>query len=182
MRPTLAYVLVGLLLACIPAGADFEDVTTDSGLESVDPGPMTIWASYGPGVAWGEYDQDGDLDVFLTARFDHLGQETAELLGYQQISEIPEGHSDQEALLATSTGRSHLMNNQGDGTFVDVSDEAGVGSSNVTELGATWVDFDGDGDVDLYLSNYGRADLLNPYGSGENNPVSYTHLPLPTKA
>ena len=171
MRPTLAYVFVGLLLACIPAGADFEDVTTDSGLESVDPGPMTIWASYGPGVAWGDYDQDGDLDVFLTARFDHLGQETAELLGYQQISEIPEGHSDQDALLATSTGRSHLMNNQGDGTFVDVSDEAGVGSSNVTTLGATWVDFDGDGDVDLYLSNYGRADLINPYGSGENNQM-----------
>ena len=171
MRPTLAYVLVGLLLACIPAGADFEDATTDSGLDSVDSGPMTIWASYGPGVAWGDYDQDGDLDVFLTARFDHLGQETAELLGYQQISEIPEGHSDQEALLTTSTGRSHLMNNQGDGTFVDVSDEAGVGSSNVTTLGATWVDFDGDGDVDLYLSNYGRADLINPYGSGENNQM-----------
>ena len=63
------------------------------------------------------------------------------------------------------------MNNQGDGTFVDVSDEVGVGSSNVTTLGATWVDFDGDGDVDLYLSNYGRADLINPYGSGENNQM-----------
>lgn len=171
MRPTLACVLVGLLLACIPAGADFEDVTTGSGLDSVDSGPLTIWSSYGPGVAWGDYDQDGDLDVFLTARFDHLGQETAELLGYQQLSDIPQNHSDQEAVLSTSTGQSHLMQNQGDGTFIDVSDEAGVGSSDVTTLGATWVDFDGDGDVDLYLSNYGRANLINPENSGADNQM-----------
>ena len=171
MRPLLACLMVGLLLACMPASADFEDVTVNSGLESVDSGPMTIWASYGPGVAWGDYDQDGDLDVFLTARFDHLGQETAELLGYQKISDIPENHSDQDALLATSIGQSHLMQNQGDGTFVDVSDEVGVGSPNVTTLGATWVDFDGDGDVDLYLSNYGRANLNSPEGSGEPNQM-----------
>ena len=171
MRPLLACLMAGLLLACMPASADFEDATANSGLESVDSGPMTIWASYGPGVAWGDYDEDGDLDVFLTARFDHLGQETAELLGYQKISDIPVNHSDQDALLATSTGQSHLMQNQGDGTFVDVSDEVGVGSQDVTTLGATWVDFDGDGDVDLYLSNYGRADLINPEGSGELNQM-----------
>ncbi|MDG1525982.1 MAG: CRTAC1 family protein [Candidatus Thalassarchaeaceae archaeon] len=171
MRPLIAGLMIGLLLVCIPASADFEDVTVGSNLDSVDSGPLTVWASYGPGVAWGDYDQDGDLDVFLTARFDHLGQETAEQLGYQQISQIPANHSDEDALLATSTGQSHLMQNQGDGTFIDVSDEVGVGSQNVTTLGATWVDFDGDGDVDLYLSNYGRANLLNPIGSGETNQM-----------
>ena len=171
MRPVFACLMAGLLLACMPASAGFEDSTTDSGLDLIDSGPLTIWASYGPGVAWGDYDQDGDLDVFLTARFDHLGQETSELLGYQQISEIPLNHSDQDALIATSTGKSHLMQNQGDGTFVDVSAVVGVGSQDVTTLGATWVDFDGDGDVDLYISNYGRADLINPDGSGEANQM-----------
>ena len=97
-----------------------------SGLDSIDSGPLTIWASYGPGVAWGDYDQDGDLDVFLTARFDHLGLETAELLGYQKVSDIPQNHSDQNALMETATGQSHLMQNQGDGNFVDFCYEVGV--------------------------------------------------------
>ncbi|MEE2748130.1 MAG: CRTAC1 family protein [Candidatus Thermoplasmatota archaeon] len=171
MRPVLACLLAGLLLASVPASAGFEEESDTSGLSSVDTGPLTTWAAYGPGVAWGDYDQDGDLDVFLTARFDHLGQETAELLGYDQIADIPENHSDIEVLLNASTGQSHLMRNEGDGTFVDVSEIAGVGSSGVTTLGATWVDFDGDGDVDLYLSNYGRADLENPEGSGEANQM-----------
>ena len=149
MRSALPFLLVGLLLASVPAGADFEEVTVGSGLESIDSGPLMNWAAYGPGVAWGDYDQDGDLDVFVTARFDHLGQETAELLNYTHISEIPENHSDQDILMAASSGQSHLMRNEGAGTFVDVSEEAGIGESGVTTIGATWVDFDGDGDVDF---------------------------------
>jgi len=171
MRSVLALLLAGLLLASVPASADFEEVTAGSGLESIDSGPLTNWAAYGPGVAWGDYDQDGDLDVFLTARFDHLGQETAELLNYTHLSEIPENHSDQNALLTASTGQSHLLRNEGGGVFVDVSTEAGIGEAGVTTLGATWVDFDGDGDVDLYLSNYGHADLVNPEGTGTSNQM-----------
>ena len=70
MRPTLALLLTGRRLASLPASADFEEGTAGSGLETVDSGPLTNWAAYGPGVAWGDYDQDGDLDVFLTARFE----------------------------------------------------------------------------------------------------------------
>ena len=81
MRPAMACILAGLLMASVPASAGFEQVD-DSNLESIDSGPLTYWAAYGPGVAWGDYDLDGDLDVFLTARFDHLGQETAQSLGY----------------------------------------------------------------------------------------------------
>ena len=171
MRPTLPLLMVGLLLVSVPANAGFDEITNGSGLELVDSGPLTNWAAYGPGVAWGDYDGDGDLDVFLTARFDHLGQETAEVLGYLHLSEIPANHSDQDALSTNSTGQSHLMRNEGDGTFVDVSEQAGVGASGVTTIGATWVDYDGDGDVDLYLSNYGHADLENPEGTGSANQM-----------
>ena len=171
MRPTLPLLMVGLLLVSVPANAGFDEITDGSGLELVDSGPLTNWAAYGPGVAWGDYDDDGDLDVFLTARFDHLGQETAEVLGYLHLSEIPANHSDQDALSTNSTGQSHLMRNEGDGTFVDVSEQAGVGASGVTTIGATWVDYDGDGDVDLYLSNYGHADLENPEGTGSANQM-----------
>ena len=170
MRPALVYLLVALLLSCGPASAGFEPVS-NSGFEEIDSGPLTNWASYGPGVAWGDYDQDGDLDVFLTARFDHLGQETAIALGFPSMGDIPENHSAHERLIENSTGQSHLLRNEGGGQFVDVSEEAGVGFPNVTTLGATWVDFDGDGDVNLSLSNYGRADLDNPEFTGEPNQM-----------
>ena len=170
MRPTPVYLLVALLLSCGPASAGFE-LVPDSGFEEVDSGPLTNWASYGPGVAWGDYDQDGDLDVFLTARFDHLGQESAIALGFSSMADIPENHSAHQRLVENSTGQSHLLRNEGGGQFVDVSEEAGVGFPDVTTLGATWVDFDGDGDVDLYLSNYGRADMDHPEFTGEPNQM-----------
>ena len=170
MRPALVSLLVALLLSCGPVSAGFEPVTT-SGLEEIDSGPLTNWASYGPGVAWGDYDQDGDLDVFLTARFDHLGQETAISLGFANMGQIPANHSAHQQLSENSTGQSHLLRNDGNGHFVDVSNETGVGSPGVTTLGATWVDFDGDGDVDLYLSNYGRADMDYPESTGEPNQM-----------
>ena len=170
MRPAPVYLLVVLLLSCGPASAGFE-LVPESGFEEIDSGPLTNWASYGPGVAWGDYDQDGDLDVFLTARFDHLGQETAIALGFSSMGDIPENHSAHERLIENSTGQSHLLRNDGGGQFVDVSEEAGVGFPDVTTLGATWVDFDGDGDVDLYLSNYGRANMENPEFTGEPNQM-----------
>ena len=64
MRPALACILAGLLMASVPASAGFEQVG-DSNLELIDSGPLTYWAAYGPGVAWGDYDQDGDLDVLI---------------------------------------------------------------------------------------------------------------------
>lgn len=170
MRPAPVYLLVVLLLSCGPASAGFE-LVPESGFEEIDSGPLTNWASYGPGVAWGDYDQDGDLDVFLTARFDHLGQETAIALGFSSMGDIPENHPAHERLIENSTGQSHLLRNDGGGQFVDVSEEAGVGFPDVTTLGATWVDFDGDGDVDLYLSNYGRANMENPEFTGEPNQM-----------
>ncbi|MBN17852.1 MAG: hypothetical protein CMB37_06835 [Euryarchaeota archaeon] len=170
MRTSLALVLVGLLVVAVPATASFE-LVEQSGLEDIDSGPLTNWAAYGPGVAWGDYDSDGDMDVFITARFDHHGQETAEKLGYEKIADIPLNHTDYSTIISTSKGQSHLLQNQGDGTFIDVSVETGLGSDNVTTIGATWVDFDGDGDVDIYLSNYGRGDVDSPEGTGENNQM-----------
>ena len=73
MRPALVYLLVALLLSCGLASAGFEPVP-NSGFEEIDSGPLTNWASYGPGVAWGDYDQDGDLDVFLPLGLTTLGK------------------------------------------------------------------------------------------------------------
>jgi len=54
---------------------------------------------------------------------------------------------------------SQLFRNRGDGTFEDVTRRAGVGRAAFTK-GATWGDYDNDGDPDLYVSNYGEENFF----------------------
>ena len=70
------------------------------------------------GVATGDYDNDGDQDLYVTA----LGPDT-------------------------------LYRNNGDGTFIDVTAEAGVGDDRWSTA-ATFIDYDRDGDLDLFVVNY----------------------------
>jgi hypothetical protein len=134
-------------------------------LYNLSPGPLSNWASYGPGTAWGDYDGDGDLDLYVTARFDQLGMET------EDSFEDGTNQSVIDAAIAENrSGQTFLMRNDG-GQFVDVSVAAGVKLENSTAIGASWADYDGDGDVDLYISNFGAADFsyTAENSAGEDN-------------
>ena len=50
--------------------------------------------------------------------------------------------------------RSSLLKNNGDGTFSDVTDQAGVANTGLCSVAATWFDYDRDGRVDLYVGAY----------------------------
>jgi len=52
-----------------------------------------------------------------------------------------------------------LYQNNGDGTFTDVASTASVGDTDAA-FGTAWADYDGDGDLDLYVTNYGGANVL----------------------
>ena len=91
----------------------FEDITAGSGLD------VSI---YGMAAAVGDYDNDGNVDVFISA-----------------------------------VGGSKLFQNRGNGKFADVTPTAGVGgASNDWSTAASWVDYDNDGDLDLFVGNYVR--------------------------
>ena len=72
----------------------------------------------------------------------------------------------------------HLYRNNGDGTFTDVSQSAGL-SGNYWGLAATWFDYDGDGWPDIYVSNdfYSPDQLLHNNGDGTFTDVAPTALP-----
>jgi hypothetical protein len=89
-------------------------------------------------AAWGDYDNDGDLDLYV-------GNESSDLLKFDPYTGEEDGAG---ALRAPS----QLFRNNGDGTFTDVAAAAGVENLGYAK-GVAWGDYDDDGDLDLYVSN-----------------------------
>jgi hypothetical protein len=102
----------------------FDDVTVASGLGE----PISSEAA-----AWGDYDNDGRLDLFVCGEYLHPG-------------------GDPSAAPLDPRNRCRLYHNQGDGTFVDLARAAGVLNERCGK-GAAWGDYDADGDLDLFVSN-----------------------------
>ncbi|MCD2259267.1 FG-GAP-like repeat-containing protein [Psychroserpens luteolus] len=91
----------------------FEDISATSG--------MVTGNVYTFGASWGDYDNDGYLDVFLSNR--------------------------------TSIFSNILYKNNGDGTFTDVTIQAGINSSPVFSFCSAFLDINNDGHQDIYVSN-----------------------------
>ena len=127
-------------------GRRFEDITRTAGLRR--------WLNSN-GAIWLDYDRDGLLDLYVTAYFRDVD------LWHLTTTRIM--HNSFE--FATNGGKNLLFRNVGGGTFEDVTDRMGVGSTRWT-LAAASADFNGDGWPDIYLANdYGPEELyLNENG------------------
>jgi hypothetical protein len=106
----------------------FEDMTIASGLGE----PIASESA-----AWGDYNNDGFIDVFVCGEF--------------HKNEAPTGEG-QSLSRALSRNLCRLYRNRGDGTFVDVAAGAGVTNGRFAK-GAVWGDYDNDGRLDLFVSN-----------------------------
>jgi hypothetical protein len=73
-----------------------------------------------------------------------------------------DGHPDLYVVNSGRNDRNHLFRNRGDGTFQDVTDEAGVGCTNVEGgcMHAIWGDVNNDGLLDLYVVKWGARNTL----------------------
>jgi len=109
------------------------------------------------------YRNNGDgtfTDVALQAgvRVDFLPDLPSKIFGNKfSVSWADYDRDGDPDLLLTHVGPEVLFRNNGDGTFTDVADEAGLNSAELDELetaGATWWDYDLDGWLDLYLSSW----------------------------
>ena len=104
-----------------------------------------------PGVAIGDFDGDGDLDVFLTNNGNP---------GVRQELVLPAASRPGKLALANFLYRND-GDTDGDGlpNFTDVAAEAGVEGIPGIGAGAVFADFDNDGDLDLYVANRLRGQI-----------------------
>ena len=165
-------------------GVTFRDVTQQAGIHFVHDngafGKKYLPETLGPGVAFIDYDNDGWPDIFLVNGMDwpghtrkhmtpklyhnnHDGTFTdvthkAGLDGEEMFGMgVAVGDYDNDGyddLFVTAYGQSHLFHNNGNGTFTDVTQKAGLGGVKEFSTGAAWVDYDKDGKLDLVVANY----------------------------
>lgn len=116
--------------------ADFENITRTAGVmrkDNVEDARIGGVGNTGAGLAWADYDNDGDLDLFWKC--------------------------------ADYDVENALFRNNGDGSFTDVTDESGVAiQGKVLEANSqgapNWTDVNGDGWVDLLITNEGDENIL----------------------
>ncbi len=130
----------------------FVDVTRQAGIDFIhSSGTRThqMPEDVGSGAAWGDYDNDGWPDLYLVNQPGPWG-----------VSPSP------------NTPTSRLYHNNGDGTFTDVTEQAGVANAGGFGMGAAWGDYDNDSYLDLYVTNFGRSVLYHNNGNGTFTDVT----------
>ena len=119
----------------------FTDVTAQAGVGD---------SGFSAGCGWGDYDNDGHIDLYVATyvEFEYRAED-AEIISQQYGSEIPYTINPS----SYPPARNWLYHNNGDGTFTEVAEVAGVANPDGRSLGVVWFDFNNDGLVDLYVTN-----------------------------
>ena len=131
---------------------DLVDVTAESGIDWIHTdggsGKGYIVEALSAGIATFDYNNDGWIDIYFL--------NGAPLRGTQS-SDIP---------------RNALFRNNGNFTFTDVTEEAGVGDTGYG-LGVGVGDYDGDGNLDIYVNNFGPNVLYRNRGDQTFEDVTH---------
>lgn len=132
-----------------PIAVQFTDGTAAAGIKFVHyPGNSGIAINrelFGPGVCVSDFDGDGFQDIYFVNGRDLYNRGI--------------------------TARNALYRNNGDGTFSDVTEKAGVPGTGYG-LGCIWGDYDSDGFPDLFVTQYGRNVLYHNNGDGTFTDVT----------
>jgi hypothetical protein len=160
---TSARLLIAFLIAVSPDAAQgaetkgrFVESAAELGIDFTHrhfgTGEKYMPENMGPGVAVLDYDGDGLLDVYFAQGIPLAGDER------------------------DPTAINRLFRQTPDGTFVDVTARAGVGDPGYG-MGSSFGDYDRDGDLDLYVTNFGPNVLYRNRGDGTFEDVTATAGP-----
>ena len=128
----------------------FTDVTAKAGVAN-----PTEW---GTSAAFGDYDNDGHLDLFVADYVD-VDMNNLPPFGvgpFCQYRGIPVNCGPR----GLKGARDRLYHNNGDGTFTDVTEKLNIDPDRYYGLGVIWLDYDKDGCLDLYVADDSSPSLL----------------------
>ncbi len=126
------------------AGGVFVDVTREAGVES---------GGWSASCAFGDVDNDGDVDLYVTRYVDFSVDNNKYCGDIQNVRFYCHPH-------VYNGVADILYRNEGDGTFTDVSHEAGVHATDGKGLGVVFADYDDDGWIDAYVANDSTPNFL----------------------
>lgn len=185
-------VLIAIHAAPSEPRVQFVEVASQAGLtfkhENGASKEKLMPETFGAGVAWIDYDNDGWIDLFFSNGADLArgkpspGNVLLRNLGNGRFADVTAkagvagdggfatgvavGDYDNDGFLdiyVAGYGHNQLFHNNGDGTFTDVTARAGVGGGGWSSS-AAWFDYDRDGWLDLYVVRYLDYDVKNaPY-------------------
>src|ERR1700756_3289037 len=191
-----------------PFNAHFVDVAASAGLRAQviyggEEAKKYIIESTGCGCAFIDYDNDGWMDLFVLSgtRLGGAPEGTTNRLyknnrdgTFTDVTEKAGLHSlgwacgvcigdynndGFDDIFCTNFGQNTLYRNNGDGTFTDVTKAAGLWSDQPRfGAGCTFVDYDRDGHLDLFVSNYVRFSFENAAAPGENPNCRWKGIPV----
>src|SRR5215472_15931647 len=191
-----------------PFLARFTDVAFDAGLRYASIYGEVDHKDYivevvGAGVAFLDYDNDGWMDVLVLSgtrlagappgTTNRLYQNNrdgtftdvtakAGLLrtGWASAVTVGDYNNDGwEDLFITYYGHNVLYRNNGDGTFTDVTESAGLAQKSIRYgSGCTWVDYDRDGRLDLFVATYLNTTIEKLPKPGENVDCNWKGVPV----
>ncbi len=151
-----------MLISCVvaPAAAKtalhFTDQTQQAGIHFKHTNGTSkqkyLPETMGAGGLFFDYNNDGHLDIYLV--------NSGTLSSTSQLSSRHPDHTNV------------LYRNNGNGTFVDVTAEAGLQQNRGYGMGCLAADYDNDGDPDIYLTNFGKNQLYRNNGDGTFTDVT----------
>jgi len=164
-----------LLTGCKSSGNYISIIFRNNGDNSfTEQTGISLTGVYQSSVAWGDYDNDGDLDILLTGHSITEGGRVSKIyrnngdnsfteqagisLTGISLSSVAWGDYDNDGdldiLLTGNTGSSlvsKIYHNNGDNSFTE---QTGIGLMGVRSSSVAWGDYDNDGDIDILLTGY----------------------------
>ena len=194
--PLLLPLALGVLAAA--TAADFQNVARQAGFtHSIPNGGATskkwLIETTGSGVAWLDADNDGRLDAVVVSgpgaptrlyRNTGAGKFTASALGPRDGwgQGVCAGDYDNDGftdLLVTYWGQNALYHNIAGKRFEEVAVRAGLEQDRVRwNTGCAFLDYDNDGDLDLFVANYLKFDFASTPKPGDNPYCFYKNVPV----